>query len=147
MAGSVMIDGEMPMSELNTTPLIDVMLVLLVMFIITIPVATHSIPVDLPSNCQPNCPDIPEPSSLKNKIVIDTQDRILWNGTAVNEAQLALLLGETRDMDVEPELQFEPEPLASYRTAVRTLSIIKASGVTKFGFVGNEKYREFDAGA
>nr|WP_137677550.1 biopolymer transporter ExbD [Parerythrobacter lutipelagi] len=136
-----------PMGELNTTPLIDVMLVLLVMFIITIPVATHSIDVDLPVPCGADCDPLPKPDRVQNKIVIDSTDRILWNGTAVDEAQLSSLLSATLYLPTEPELQFEPEANASYALAVRTLRTIKASGATNFGFVGNEKYRQFDAGA
>lgn len=130
-----------PLGELNTTPLIDVMLVLLVMFIITIPLATHSVDVELPRSCQPACPPVPD--SVSNKVIVDTAGRVLWNGAAVSQAQLAALLAETGEMPVEPELQFEPEANASYDAAVRTLRTIEASGVSKFGFVGNEKYRQF----
>ncbi len=68
---------------------------------------------------------------------------ILWNGEAINQGQLVRNLQLTRDIEPEPELQFEPEPLASYDLSAKTLNIIKASGVTKFGFVGNEQYRTF----
>ncbi|WP_209349199.1 biopolymer transporter ExbD [Pontixanthobacter sp. CEM42] len=134
-----------PMGDLNTTPLIDVMLVLLVMFIITIPVATHSIEVDLPVPCGTECPDIPKPDAVKNKIVLNDQNQILWNGTAVTEQQMAALLIQTTQMDVEPELQFEPTANASYALAAQTLNTIKSVGVSKFGFVGNERYRRFTA--
>ncbi|MEW4449626.1 biopolymer transporter ExbD [Qipengyuania sp. JC766] len=130
-----------PMGEMNTTPLIDVLLVLLIMFIITIPVATHSVDVELPQDCA-DCPR-PTLDPLKNKIVIDESDRILWNGTPVGGTQLSTLLRASTQLDVEPELQFEPMALASYDISVRTMKTIRASGVTKFGFVGNEKYREF----
>ncbi len=135
-----------PMGDLNTTPLIDVMLVLLVMFIITIPVASHTVDIDLPVSCQPECPQPLTPDPIKNKIVIDANDNLLWNGTPVSEGQIAALLIETTRFDVEPELQFEPSALASYALAARTLKTIKASQVTKFGFVGNEKHRKFDRG-
>ena len=128
------LDGE-PMMEMNMTPLIDVLLVLLIMFIITIPVATHSVDIDLP---QPQPNDTPPPiDPVKNKLVLTPQDQILWNGTAISEGQLVSTLGETTTMAVEPE------GMASYELSARVLDIIKKSGVTKFGFVGNDKYRDF----
>ena len=135
-------DDGSPMMEMNTTPLIDVMLVLLIMFIITIPVATHSVDIDLP---QPS--DVPAPEDqvdpIKNKIVLTQAGEILWNGTAIDQNELVRNLQETLAFAVEPELQFEPEPLASYDLSAKVLNIIKGSGVSKFGFVGNEKYRTF----
>ena len=134
-------DDGAPMMEMNMTPLIDVLLVLLIMFIITIPVATHAVNIDLPAP-SPTPPDvIVEPE--KNKLVLSATDEILWNGNAINDGQLRTLLAQSTQMAVEPELQFEPEALASYELAARVLQIIKASGVTKFGFVGNERYRTF----
>ena len=139
MAGGKL-DGE-PMIDMNMTPLIDVLLVLLIMFIITIPVATHSVDIDLPQP-NPTPPDvIVEP--IKNKLVLTAADQILWNGNAIDQGQLRTLLDESTRMAVEPELQFEPEALASYDLTAKVLQIIKASGVTKFGFVGNEQYRVF----
>ncbi len=133
-------DGE-PMMEMNTTPLIDVMLVLLIMFIITIPVATHAINIDLPVPNPNPPPDQVDP--VKNKLIITPEDQILWNGNAIDQATLVAYLNESMGMAVEPELQFEPEALASYELSANVLNIIKTSGITKFGFVGNEKYREF----
>ena len=132
-----------PMGEMNTTPLIDVMLVLLIMFIITIPVATHSVDIDLPQPVEGNPPPILEP--LHNKIVVTREAEILWNGEPIDEATLAVLLERSRSLPIEPELQFEPEAQASYDLTARTLRTIKAAGITKFGFVGNERYREFNA--
>ena len=133
-------DGQ-PMTDMNMTPLIDVLLVLLIMFIITIPVATHSVDIDLPQP-NPTPPDvIVEP--IKNKLVLTAADQILWNGNAIDQGQLRTLLDESTRMSVEPELQFEPEALASYDLTAKVLQLIKASGVTKFGFVGNEQYRVF----
>ena len=137
-------DDGAPMMEMNMTPLIDVLLVLLIMFIITIPVATHSIDIDLP---QPNPnppPDMVDP--IKNKIVLTPNNDILWNGEPIDQGVLVANLQRSLAMPVEPELQFEPEAQASYDLAAKVLNIIKSSGVTKFGFVGNEKYRVFEAG-
>ncbi|MEO1488141.1 MAG: biopolymer transporter ExbD [Pseudomonadota bacterium] len=137
------LDGE-PMLDMNMTPLIDVLLVLLIMFIITIPVATHSVDIDLPQD-NPNAtpPDI---DPVKNKLVLTATDQILWNAEPITQGTLVSLLQESTQFAVEPELQFEPEALASYELSAKVLQIIKASGVTKFGFVGNEKYRSFGSG-
>jgi len=142
MAMSGGTDDGSPMMEMNTTPLIDVMLVLLIMFIITIPVATHAINIDLPAPTEEPPPeDMIDP--IKNKIVLTPSDQILWNAEPINQGELVRNLQETLTFAVEPELQFEPEANASYEISARVLNIIKGSGVTKFGFVGNEKYRAF----
>jgi biopolymer transport protein ExbD len=135
-------DDGSPMMEINTTPLIDVMLVLLIMFIITIPVATHSIDIDLPiDDGQPKPP--PPIDLVKNKVVLTRQAQILWNGEEVTDGQLLSLLRQSLALPVEPELQFEPEPEAPYDLAAKVMNVIKGSKVTKFGFVGNEKYIYF----
>jgi biopolymer transport protein ExbD len=139
MAGGKL-DGE-PMMDMNMTPLIDVLLVLLIMFIITIPVATHSVDIDLPQGNPPPQDIIVDP--VKNKLILTQSDQILWNGSVIDSGQLVTLLSDTTRMAVEPELQFEPEPMASYDITAKVLQIIKQSGVTKFGFVGNERYRTF----
>ena len=133
-------DGE-PMMEMNTTPLIDVMLVLLIMFIITIPVATHAVNIDLPNPAAPP-PDIVIKRD-KNKVVILPNNDILWNGTSVNINQLTGLLKSTLAIKPEPELQYQPDAQAPYDTSIQVLNIIKGSGVTAFGFVGNEQYAGF----
>ncbi|KHK92701.1 ExbD/TolR family protein [Novosphingobium malaysiense] len=129
-----------PIAAINTTPLIDVMLVLLIMFVITIPAATNSIDIDLPVQGKPGPV---HPDQLKNKIVLTANGTIEWNGTAITAAQLAGLLHQTTRMPIEPELQFEPDADTSYALAARVLNTIKAAGVTRFGFVGNERHRDF----
>lgn len=144
MAMSGGTDDGSPMMEMNTTPLIDVMLVLLIMFIITIPVATHAVAIDLPAPSEVNDP--PPIDLVKNKVVLTQQNEILWNGTPLTQGQLVTTIQESLALPTEPELQFQPEEFASYELAAQVLRIIKGSGATKFGFVGNEQYRVFESG-
>ena len=131
-------DGE-PMMDMNTTPLIDVMLVLLIMFIITIPIQTHAVKVDLPVN-SPNQPR-PPIDAEKNKVTIDAAGTMAWNGAPVDEVTLRQFLDQTAAMNPEPELHFQPDPAARYEVVDRVLAVIKRSNVTKLGFIGNEQYR------
>jgi len=132
-------DGE-PMMEMNTTPLIDVMLVLLIMFIITIPIQTHAVKIDLPQNNPPT--DNPV-DPVKNKVAIDAAGQISWNGAPIDKLTLRQYLKASMALPVEPELQFQPDRQTRYITVDEVLSIIKASKVTKLGFVGNEQYANF----
>ena len=129
-------DGQ-PMMDMNMTPMIDVLLVLLILFIITIPVQTHAVKVDLPVNSKTPAPPV-EPQ--KNKIIIYANDTMTWNGTPINDDQLAQFLEATKNIDPEPELHFQPAPDARYGKIDEVLAIIKRSGVSKLGFVGNEYY-------
>ena len=127
-----------PMMDINTTPLIEVMVVLLIMFIITIPVQTHAVKLDLPqSTPQDNPPPI---DPIKNVVRIDQANTIYWNGTAVDPATLKSYLRQTTQMDPEPELHLEPDPNARYALVDQVLAVAKQSQVTKMGFVGNERY-------
>ncbi len=134
-------DDGSPMMEMNMTPLIDVLLVLLIMFIITIPVATHAVNIDLPAPTPP--PLVPPPKQDKNMVNIDPQGQVLWNGKVVDNGGLLYQLNLTMKYKPEPELDFQPDAQAPYDIAAKTLNIIKASGVTAFGFVGNEQYYQF----
>ena len=134
-------DDGAPMMEMNMTPLIDVLLVLLIVFIMSIPIATHAVAIDLPVPNPNPPPDMVDP--IKNKIVLTPNNEILWNGTPISTGELVANLQTSLTYAVEPELQFEPEASASYDLSAKVLNIIKISGVTKFGFVGNEKYATF----
>lgn len=129
-------DDDEPMMDMNTTPLIDVMLVLLIMFIITIPVQTHAVKIDLPVPTDNQSNVDPE----KNKVMIDRMGVITWNGNPVDLAQLAQFLEQTKALPVEPELQVQPDPYARYIVVDRVMAVVKRSGVGKLGFVGNEQY-------
>ena len=130
-----------PMMEINTTPLIDVMLVLLIMFIITIPIQTHAVKLDLPQNQDNPTPPPVEP--IKNKVVVTAGDAILWNGTPVSLTQLRQYLDISQQMSPVPELHLQPEPNARYEVVDRVLAVTKQAHVEKMGFVGNEAYGNF----
>jgi biopolymer transport protein ExbD len=127
-----------PMMDINTTPLIDVMLVLLIMFIITIPPQTHAVKLDLPQDSGDTTPPPIDP--VKNKIVVTQAGAVLWNGAPVNLTQLRQYLDVTQQMDPIPELHLQPEPEARYVIVDEVLAVTKQAKVSKMGFVGNEAY-------
>jgi len=127
------------MVEMNTTPLIDVMLVLLVMLIVTIPIQTHAVKLDLP---QAN--STPPPQTTPPEVVdleIDFDGTPIWNGTPVpSRAQLDRFFQDTANKIPQPEVHLRPNRLAKYDAVARTLADAQRLGVTKIGFVGNEQY-------
>jgi len=130
-------EGE-PMLDINTTPLIDVMLVLLIMFIITIPIQTHAVKLDLPVNQQNQPP--PPINPVKNVLTINNRDQVLWNGQPVTMQQLRAYLDTTQQMNPIPELHLQPDATARYEVVDQVLAVTKQAHVQKMGFVGNEYY-------
>jgi biopolymer transport protein ExbD len=124
-----------PLIDMNVTPLIDVMLVLLIMFIITIPIQTHAVKLDLPT-----CAGCPVPRTTVNTVTIDPADRIAWNDIPISKQDLTALLFQMQQMRPTPELHLRPDARARYGTVDEVLAIIKRAHVQKFGFVGNEAY-------
>jgi len=130
-------EGE-PMMEINTTPLIDVMLVLLIMFIITLPVMTHAVKLDMPRpNSNPPPPDqVVDPINLE----VDFDGSIIWNGTQVPLTELeSYFRGEARKSP-QPELHVRPNRRADYDTVAKVLAIAQRNGMQRIGFVGNEEF-------
>jgi biopolymer transport protein ExbD len=129
-------EGE-PMMDINTTPLIDVMLVLLIMFIITIPVQTHAVKLDLPTpNSAPPPPILP----TKNEVAILNTDQVLWNGTPVDMGTLRQYLDQSQTLNPIPELHIRPAQDARYEVVDNVLAQTKFAHISKMGFVGNEAY-------
>jgi len=128
-----------PMLDINVTPLIDVMLVLLIMLIMTIPPQTHAVKLDLPVN-QPNQPP-PPIQPLKNTVGITAQGAITWNGTPISSEQLRQYLEVTQQMNPIPELHLQPDATARYELVDEVLAVTKKAHVQKMGFVGNEYYQ------
>jgi biopolymer transport protein ExbD len=132
-------EGE-PMMDINTTPLIDVMLVLLIMFIITIPIQTHAVKLDLPVNTNTNPPPI---NPTKNTISTDAAGSIFWNGQPVADlVTLRQYIDLTKNLPDEPELHLLPDPNTRYEVIDNVLAVVKKSQVGKFGFEGNERYAD-----
>ena len=130
-----------PMMEINTTPLIDVMLVLIIMLIITIPPQTHAVKLDLPQNQQNDTPPPIDP--VKNKIVVTRAGTVTWNGVPVDLGTLRQYLDASQQMNPVPELHLQPEPEARYELVDEVLAVTKRAKVSKMGFVGNEAYMNF----
>jgi biopolymer transport protein ExbD len=127
-----------PMLDVNVTPLIDVMLVLLIMFIITIPIQTHAVKLDLPVQQNNPPPQVIDP--IKNVLSINAQDQVLWNGAPVTMPQLRAYLDTTQQMNPVPELHLQPDATARYEVVDKVLAVTKQAHVQKMGFVGNEYY-------
>jgi biopolymer transport protein ExbD len=129
-------EGE-PIPDMNTTPLIDVMLVLLIMFIITIPVQTHAVKLDLPTPAPPT-PNQVDPEF--NQVDIDFLSNIYWNKVEVDMPTLKSYMKQAADMPTQPELRLRPEGLAKYEVVDNVMAAAQQAGITKMGFVGNEAY-------
>jgi biopolymer transport protein ExbD len=110
-----------PMLDVNVTPLIDVMLVLLIMFIITIPIQTHAVKLDLPVNQQNQPP--PPINPVKNILSINNRDQVLWNGAPVTMQQLRSYLDTTQQMNPIPELHLQPDATARYEIVDKVLAV------------------------
>ncbi|HQX06661.1 MAG TPA: biopolymer transporter ExbD [Zoogloea sp.] len=129
-------DGEV-MVDMNTTPLIDVMLVLLIMFIITIPIQLHSVNMNMPpaSNVKPPI----EPEIVK--IDIDETGRIFWNGAAVadrNELQSKMVAAAAQP--TQPEIHLRPNKLAKYEIVAYVMAASQRAGLVKMGILGHEQF-------
>jgi len=125
-----------PMMEMNMTPLIDVLLVLLVMFIITIPVMTHAVKLDMPR--ANNAPQQTNPVVIN--LEIDFDGTVLWNGTPVTVDSLDSYFRREAAADPQPELHIRPNKRASYDVVARVLASAQRNGLLKIGFVGNEQF-------
>jgi biopolymer transport protein ExbD len=127
-----------PIAEMNVTPFIDVLLVLLIMLILAVPMPVSVTPVDLPSDRHQLLP-----LREKNTISIGADDNLSWNGSPVSAGQLRAQVAAASAMDTPPPLLFAPDALASYETSARTIALMREEGAESFAFVGNERHRNF----
>jgi biopolymer transport protein ExbD len=131
-SGTGMEDDDKPMSEINTTPLVDVMLVLLILFLITIPVITQSVKVDLPKAA--NIPTQTKPENIN--IAVDAEGRVFWN-TALVPNQEALLerIKQVAVMDPQPEIHLRGDRGTAYEHIGRVMVACQRGGIMKVGFI------------
>ena len=138
MAMSAGSGGDGPLSEINMTPLIDVMLVLLIIFIITIPSQTHAVKIDNPLPPPPNQPPPPPPEVVN--LGIDFDGTILWNSSPVDRKTLQGYIGEEATKDPQPEVHITVDKFAKYEIVAQTLADLQHRGLKKIGFVNNDYF-------
>lgn len=124
------------MIDINTTPLIDVMLVLIIMLIITIPIQTHAVKMNMPiapSAAPPKPPEIV-------RIDIDFDGTIGWNGVVVEKDELITRLAQVAQQPDQPEVHLRPNKLVTYKVVAMVMANAQRLGVTKIGLIGNEQF-------
>ena len=117
--------------EINTTPLVDVMLVLLIIFIITIPVINHSVKIDLPRATSQ--PDDLKPENIN--LDIDAQGQIFWNSEAIDASQLSLRIATAAQKTPQPELHLRAERTTQYEKVAQVMAAAQSGGLSKIGFI------------
>ena len=125
------------MMDINTTPLIDVMLVLIIMLIITIPIQTHAVKLNLPIGNPP--PPLAPPEIVQ--IDVDFDGTVLWNGAIVaTQEELELRMATAAAQPTQPEVHLRPNKLVQYKSVARVMAAAQRLGLTKMGIVGNEQF-------
>ncbi len=137
MAVSVARREPQPLIEMNMTPLVDVLLVLIIMFIITVPIQSHVVKLALPQGT-------PLPSDGQRNLLTIAPDGVArWNGVAASDATLMATLRASEAMRPQPELHLRPDADARYERVDEVLAMTKRAKITRMGFVDNERYQRF----
>ena len=123
--------GGQPMSDINVTPLVDVMLVLLIIFIVTAPLLTHGIKIDLPKAASTANPEKPETVTLS----MDEQGKVFWNDQVIADDNLVAKMAEAATQDPQPELHLRADRNTRYQRLAEIMSMARNAGLTKLGFV------------
>jgi len=125
-------------SDINMTPLIDVMLVLLIIFIITIPSQTHAVKIDNPLPPPPNFVPPPPPEIVN--LSIDFDGTLTWNGSPVERPQMQGYISQEASKDPQPEVHITVDKFAKYEIVAQTLADLQHRGLKKIGFVNNDYF-------
>ncbi|MBS0608627.1 MAG: biopolymer transporter ExbD [Proteobacteria bacterium] len=131
MAFGTQDDADEVMNEINMTPLVDVMLVLLIIFIITVPVMKHAVPVDLPRAA--NEREVVKPETIRLSVTAD--GKYHWNETAISDAELEPRLQAEARKDPQPDLHIRGDKDVRYERVAQAMSAAQRAGVRKIGFV------------
>jgi biopolymer transport protein ExbD len=124
-----------PMADINVTPMVDVMLVLLVIFIITAPLFTHAVKLDLPAAQAAPAPEKPETITLS----IDGAGKIYWNDAPIEQAELPVKMSAAAQKQPQPELQLRADKATRYEVIAQVMAAAQNNGLTKLGFVTQPK--------
>ena len=125
------------MIDINTTPLIDVMLVLIIMLIITIPIQTHAVKLNMPVGSPPPPTIPPEVVTIE----VDFDGTFIWNGQVIpDRTELESRLRAAASMPVQPEVHLRPNKLVKYESVAMVMASAQRLGITKFGMIGNEQF-------
>jgi biopolymer transport protein ExbD len=124
-------------TDINMTPLIDVMLVLLIIFIISLPPVTHAVKIDNPQSATPPLPLRP---SVVVNFGIDFDGTLSWNGTAVDRKTMQSYITEQAGDDPQPEVHISVDKFTKYERVVETLADLQSRGLKKIGFVNNDLF-------
>jgi len=120
-----------PMAEINTTPMVDVMLVLLVIFIITAPLLTHEVKIDLPQASSQASPEKPDTITL----AINADGKLFWNDAPFEATELAARMASEAQKNPQPELHLRADKTTAYQHLATVMSAAQSAGITKLGFV------------
>ncbi|WP_233829187.1 ExbD/TolR family protein [Paraburkholderia sp. ZP32-5] len=128
-------DDDGLMNEINMTPLVDVMLVLLIVFMVTIPVIRHAVKIDLPHASSQK--EDTKPAQVT--VSIDADGDVLWDDTKVDDAALAAKIAQAAQTSPQPELHLDADRKVPYEKVAQVMSAAQAGGLTKIGFVTQPK--------
>ncbi|MGO4157771.1 ExbD/TolR family protein [Cupriavidus sp. YAF13] len=134
--GTLDSDDDEVMSEINMTPLVDVMLVLLIIFIITIPVINHTVKIDLPRAT--NTPNDPKPQNIN--LAIDANGKIFWNQAEVDEPTLEANIAQAAQQQPQPELHLRADRDVRYERVAEVMAAAQHGGLGKIGFITEPKH-------
>ena len=127
--------NQAPMADINVTPMVDVMLVLLVIFIITAPLFTHAIKLDLPSAQSAPAPEKPETVTIS----INGEGKIFWGNDAIDQGDMGIRLAAAAQKKPQPELQLRADKATRYEVIAQVMAAAQTNGLSKIGFVTEPK--------